>query len=136
MKIVVDVNILLSTLIRNSATRKILLTSGFEFYFPETSLQKIIKYKNYILHKSEMKENEYNIVLSTLFKHIELIPDKEIKKSWDKAKEIMELVDEEDVIFIAAALNIKDSVIWSDDKDFEKQKAVKVIKTKDIIELL
>ena len=45
----------------------------------------------------------------------------------------MEKIDEEDVIFIATALTLEDSIIWSDDRDFEKQDTVRVIKTKDLL---
>ena len=54
---------------------------------------------------------------------------------WDKAKEIMEDIDKEDVVFIAAALSQENSIIWSDDKHFEKQDKVLVLKTKDMVTL-
>ena len=65
MKIVVDVNIILSALIKDSITRRIILDSGFEFYFPENSLHKIRKYQNYIIEKSAVDELEYNQILTT-----------------------------------------------------------------------
>jgi predicted nucleic acid-binding protein len=40
---------------------------------------------------------------------------------------------EGDVIFVATALS-KNVVIWSDDKDFQKQKEIKVFATKDMAE--
>ena len=49
---------------------------------------------------------------------------------------IMGDIDEEDVPFIACALSIEDSFIWSDDKHFEKQAQILTLKTKDILELL
>ena len=133
MKIILDVNVILSALIRDSTTRKIILNSEFDFYFPELSLHKIRKYKDYILEKSGLTEEEYNKIMATLFKYIKLVPTEEIEKNWDKAKEIMEHIDPEDVVFIATALSISDSVIWSDDGHFEKQDKVKVLKTEDMI---
>ena len=133
MKIILDVNIILSALIRDSTTRKIILNSEFDFYFPEPSLHKIRKYKSYILEKSGLIEEEYNKIMATLFKYIKLVPTKEIDKNWDEAKKIMEHIDKEDVVFIATALSLPDSVIWSDDRHFEKQDKVKVFKTKDMI---
>jgi len=133
MKIILDVNVILSALIRDSTTRKIILNSQFDFYFPEPSLHKIRKYKDYILKKSGLTEEEYNKIMATLFKYIKLVPTEEIEKNWDKAKKIIEHIDKEDVIFIATALSISDSVIWSDDRHFEKQDKVKVLKTGDIV---
>ena len=37
MKVILDVNVILSALIRDSTTRKIILNSEFDFYFPEPS---------------------------------------------------------------------------------------------------
>ncbi len=135
MKVIPDVNVILSALIRDSITRKIILNSEFDFYFPEPSLYKIRKYKDYVLEKSGLTEEEYNKVIATLFKYIKLVPTEEIEKNWDESKKIIEHVDTEDVVFIATALSISDSVIWSDDRHFEKQNKVKSLKTKDIIKL-
>ena len=132
MKIILDVNVILSALIRDSTTRKIILNSKFDFYFPEPSLHKIRKYKDYILEKSGLTEAEYYKLMATLFKYVKLVPTEEIKKNWDEAKKIMEYIDKEDVVFIATALSVSDSVIWSDDRHFEKQDRVKVLKTEDM----
>lgn len=135
MKIIVDVNAILSALIRDSTTRKIILNSEFDFYFPEPSLHKIRKYNNYVLEKSGLTEGEYNKIMATLFKYIQLVPTEEVEKNWDEAKKIMEQIDPEDVVFIATALSISDSVIWSDDRHFEKQDKVKVLKTGELVGL-
>ena len=135
MRIILDVNVILSALIRDSTTRKLILTSGFSFYFPEPSLRKIVKYKSYIMEKSGLTDAEYGEVVATLFKYVRLIPVEEIRKNWDKAKEIMERIDEEDVVFIAVALSIADSAIWSNDKDFEKQDKIKVLKTVNVLKI-
>jgi len=134
MKIILDVNVILSALIRDSTTRKIISNSEFDFYFPELSLHKIRKYKSYVLEKSGLTEEEYNKLMTTLFKYIKLVPTEEIEKNWDEAKKIMKHIDSEDVVFIAVALRIKDSVIWSDDGHFEKQGKVKVMKTEDMVQ--
>ncbi len=133
MKVILDVNVILSALIRDSTTRKIILNSQFDFYFPEPSLHKIRKYKDHILEKSGLTEEEYDKLMAILFKYIRIVPTEEIEKNWDEAKKIMEHIDPEDVVFIAAALSINDSVIWSDDRHFEKQNKVKVLKTKDMV---
>ncbi len=133
MKIILEVNVILSALTRDSTTRKIILNSEFDFYFPEPPLHKIRKYKDYILEKSGLSEEEYNKLMATLFKYIKLVPTEEIEKNWSEAKKIMEHIDPEDVVFIATALSISDSVIWSDDRHFERQDKIKVLKTEDMI---
>ena len=132
MNVVLDVNIILSALIRDSTTRRIILNSAFDFYFPEPSLHKIRKYKGYIIKKSGLTEKECSKIMTTLFKYIRLVPTGEIDKNLDEAKKIMEHIDREDVIFIATALGIGNSLIWSDDKDFERQNKITILKTKDL----
>ena len=133
MKVILDVNVILSALIRDSTTRKIILNSEFDFYFPEPSLNKIRKYNIYILKKSGLTEGDYNKIMATLFKYIQTVHTEEIEKNWDKAKRIMEHIDPEDIVFVATALSIANSVIWSDDKHFENQNKVKIFKTKEMM---
>ena len=135
MKIIVDVNIILSALIRDSSTRMLILESGHDLYFPEPSLDKIIKYRDYVMEKAGLREDVFLDLVQTLFKYLRVVPTKEMLKHWEEAKEIMGRIDQEDVAFIATALCFDDSVIWSNDKDFEKQRKVKVLKTKDVVKL-
>ena len=74
MKIILDVNVILSAMIRDSTTREIILNSGFDFYFPEPSLYKLKKYKGYVLEKSRLAEEEYDKIMVTLFKYIIPVP--------------------------------------------------------------
>lgn len=135
MIIIIDVNILLSALIKDSTTRSLILTSGQDFYFPEKSMQKIRKYKQYIKEKSGLSDLEFLKLFHTLMKFIKIIPDEELLEEWDNAKRIMEHIDPEDVTFIAAALSQEEAIIWSDDRHFEKQNAIITLKTKDVIDL-
>ena len=133
MKIIIDLNVLFSAMIRDSTTRTIIVNSEFEFYFPEPSLHKIRKYKEYVLEKTGFSEEEYSQLLRLLFKYIKIIPTEQIEKNWDKAMQIMAHIDEEDVTFIASALELSDAIIWSDDKDFDKQQKIVVFKTEEIV---
>lgn len=54
MKFVIDTNILLSALIRDSTTRKIIIKSGWSFYYPEMSFHEVRKYKGLVLEMSEI----------------------------------------------------------------------------------
>jgi len=133
MKVVLDVNVLLSALIKDSTTRDVLVKADLEFYFPEASLHKIRKYEEYILEKSGLSKEEYEKILNNLFKKIKLISNEDIKMQWQEAKKIMEHIDEEDVIFIATALSLPNSIVWSHDKDFQKQEKIITLTTEQII---
>jgi len=136
MKIILDTNIIISALIRDSFTRKIILQSGFEFYFPDITLAEIRKYETMILKKSGLTLSDYKIVFNKILEHIILIPTETLRNKLEEAKKIMEGIDPQDSVFIAASLSYDDSVIWSDDKDFLKQNKTKVITTEQIKHLL
>ncbi len=135
MIVVIDVNVLLSALIRDSTTREFIVTAGQDFCFPEPSLHKIRKYKELILEKSGLSELEFLVILHTLFRFVRLVPLEEVLRNWDEAKEIMEQIDPEDATFLATALGQTNAVIWSDDKHFEKQNRIITIKTEQMIHL-
>ena len=136
MIIVVDVNIVMSALIRDSTTRRIIANSRHEFIFPEPSLHKLRKYKTLICEKAGLSEQEFSAIFQALFQFIRIIPKEEIMVCWNEARGIMENIDSEDVPFIAAALSQDSAVIWSDDKHFDRQERVAHIKTKEIVTLL
>ncbi|MBT4539512.1 PIN domain-containing protein [Candidatus Woesearchaeota archaeon] len=135
MIIIIDVNVFLSALIKDSTTREILLTYEQEFCFPEKSLQKIRKYKQLIQKKSGLSDIDFLKLFHSLLKFIRIIPDEELLCYWDNAKRIMEHIDPEDVTFIAAALSQDSAIIWSDDRHFGKQDKVITLKTKDLVNL-
>ncbi len=135
MNIIVDVNALMSGLLKDSTSRNILVNFNHHFYFPEPSLHKIRKYKEYILEKTGFSELEFVVIFYYLLKFIKIISTEEILEHWDEAKKIMEHIDPEDVTIIAAALSQENSVVWSDDLHFEQQNQIFVLKTKEMVTL-
>jgi len=135
MILVIDTNILISALIRDSTTRKIIVESGWNFCYPERSFHEVRKYKNLVLEKSGMAEEEYTQVLNYLLKHITLIPDELMGQKLNEADKLLGKIDTDDVVFLATALSLDNSKIWSDDKHFDKQSIVRVFKTEHIVKL-
>jgi len=136
MKIVLDTNILISALIKDSFTRKIIIESGFELFYPEISFKEIIKYKEYILEKSNYNNKEqFWKILNKLLEYINLVPIELIQSKIKEAPNIIKHIDIKDIIFIATALSINNFYIWSEDKDFEKQTVIKILKTEDLIKI-
>ena len=136
MNFIVDVNSLMSALLKDSTSRNIIVNSEQDFCFPEPSLHKIRKYKDYILEKTGFSELEFLVIFHTLLGFIKIIPTEDILVHWKEAKIIMEHIDPEDVTIIATALSQEDYIIWSDDKHFEKQDKILTLKTRDILTLL
>ena len=135
MKIVIDSNIIMSALIKDSITRKIIVESNNSFFHPKIALRNLEKYKSELIEKSNINEYELNEVLKDLLGKISLIEDEEFLVKLDEAKEIMGTIDIEDIPFIAAALTINADGIWSFNKHFLQQDKIKVITTEELINI-
>ncbi len=136
MKLVINSNILISALIKNSITRKILLNPKFEIYLPEFSLNEIRKYLPEITKKANVSEKTIEIVMNQILENIHIVPLDDYKDELTKAIDLIGAVDEKDVPFLALALSITNDGIWSNDKHFKKQNVVITYSTEDIVKSL
>ena len=64
MRLVIDTGILISAILKDSATREILLFSDIEFLLPEYALEEYGKHRKVISKRSGLSEKELNIILS------------------------------------------------------------------------
>ncbi|MFH0986695.1 MAG: PIN domain-containing protein [Candidatus Micrarchaeota archaeon] len=135
MRLVVDTNVIISALIRDSAARQLLLHLDAELVTINFSKKEMNRYEKEILNKAGITKEELYQILDSLLSKMIILDDMVVQNEMDKAKQIMDEIDKNGAPFIAAAL-ATDSAIWSDDKHFEKQRAVKVYKTKDLIKYL
>ena len=126
MKLVIDSNVLISALIKDSITRKIIFESKLKFYYPAISLHEIKKHRELIINKSGLESDGFDKLFHTILNKVNLVPYNKIKSNFKQAKEIFENIDKDDVIFIALALSIENDGIWTDDSDFEKQNTIKI----------
>lgn len=133
--IVIDTNIFISALIKDSLTRKILTNLKINFLFPEFEFKEISKYKKLILERTGLSKRDFYTLFLRLLKYVQVIPKEVILRYKREANQIMSHIHKEDTVFIATALAFK-CPIWSDDKDFQKQKIIEVFKTKDMIGLI
>ncbi len=133
MRLVLDTNVVLKALIRNSKVRAILLSPTRQFLIPEYGIEETRKHLSLVVKKSGLSEGELNVVFDALLSNMELIPSKKILGKWKEAERIMAGIDREDVPFLAAALSTTCDGIWSDDAHCRRQKRVRVWTTKDVL---
>src|SRR3989344_6832508 len=131
MKLIVNTNRIIAALIKDSASRKIINHLNAELITIEFSDQEIKKYKQLILEKAKINEEEFKLIIGRLKEKLIILDNNLILSKLNDAKNIMDKIDQDDTPFIAAAL-ATNSDIWSDDKHFQKQNKVKVWKTKDL----
>lgn len=131
--VVVDTNIILSAAISDSKTRKLVVTLDQQLVAPEVIHTEIKNYRELIRDKSGLTQEELDTLLDTLFRYIKIISDEEIKEEIESAEKELEGIHKDDALFLAAALTTS-GVIWSDDKDLQKQDQAPVYTTSEIIE--
>lgn len=133
MEFVIDANVLISALIRNSHVRHFLLFSGNSFYTPEFIFEEIKEHIEEIKQKSSLSEAEIKDLLDYILviSDIKIIPLDELKEYKNEAKRISP--DPDDAHYIALALKLKCS-IWSNDKELkDKQNSVNVYNSEEIL---
>ena len=86
MKIVIDTNVLMAGLLRDSVVRFVLTSTDFKFYLPDFSIGEIKKYEKELLIKSEYSKNELKSLMNYLLKNIKVIPKKRLLGNMYKAE--------------------------------------------------
>ena len=136
MNIIVDTNVLFAALIRNSETRKLILSYNDKFLCPEYFFIEFEKHKLDIFLKSGSSYNDFDKLYFLLMEQIYIVPHTSIKAHIPKAVELVKDIDEDDILFIATALAYPKSILWSNDAALRRQNVVHVMNTKEIRKIL
>ena len=134
MNLVIDTNIFISSLIKDSLTRYLILNSSFSLFIPEQELIEIKKYEKLISRKSGQFSNEVRYLIRKLLKYVAVLQNDVLLKYREHANKIMGKIDKADVPFIAAALALN-CPIWSNDKHFKKQKKIEIFTTEELYKM-
>ena len=130
MEITIDANIVFACLIKDSDTRKIIFSADVDLYAPTFLLNELQKYFPIIKKKSGLSDIDFSNLVARVLVQITLIPDIELKPFVLAASSLT--TDKKDWLYLACAL-YKDTVIWSNDKEFKKQNRVRVFTTEELI---
>jgi predicted nucleic acid-binding protein len=130
MRLVIDTSSIISALIKNGISRRIIFSPTIQFITPDHTLHEISKYKELICKKAKITLNEFDIIFNLLFEKITIIPKEEYKEFMTSAK--TRINDMEDVPFIALFLASKADGIWSDDTHFKTRKEITVYRTREL----
>lgn len=133
MKIIIDSNRAIAALIKDSTTRKILLDSFFEFFAPEHIQNEIKKYREDIIQKTDITQEELEILLSLIFEYITIVPQTEYNQLVEELK--TEIKDPDDVPYLAVYLLINAEGLWTHDPHFQVEKKFKIFTNIDMLRL-
>ena len=143
MLLVVDANIVFSSLIREGVTLRLFEFNSifeiFELVAPEFIWDEIEGHKEEIIRKSKLSEGELEKVLKFVRSEIKPMPEEYFSEFLEEAKEIS---PPDDFPYVALALKLKslglETKIWSNDKKLKKalEGRIEVLSTKEILERL
>lgn len=136
MNIVIDANILIAALLKDSKMRELIVNSPHNLLVPEVHFQEIEEHKEELLEKSGLSEEEFDTLLMKLSNYFAIIKNEKILPFLKEAEDLMGNIDKDDVPIIATSLVYDSCPIWSDDKHFQQQKKIKVWKTEEIIKAI
>jgi predicted nucleic acid-binding protein len=134
MEIVVDTNVIISSLLKDGLTRRIILLSPFDMYTLSYAEEEIESNREELTRKSKLDDDSFKYTIRVLLSKINLIPLESIEPFRDRAIEIMREIDVNDAPFLALAIMLN-SPIWSNDDHFKRQNAARVFTTREILPL-
>lgn len=130
MKIVVDTNMIIAALIKDSTSRKILMSNDFYFVSPDFVLDEIYK-----CEKSGISKDEFELLIALIFQKVAIIAMEFYESYKDRATEIMK-EDVKDIPYVACYLALKCDGIWTNDTDFEGKKGIRIFDTAELLKLV
>ena len=133
MKLVIDTNCIISSLIKNGWSRRIIVSPAITFITPEFTLKEIRNHKDLITKKTHLSDEEFFLLMELLFTNIEIIPSQEYNQYFSKAARYIE--DPEDIPFVALFFSKTADGIWSDDNHFKKQSKIPIYRTKELVRI-
>lgn len=139
MFLIIDASILFSFFNPNSARRHIIESSsalGFRIISPDFAFDELTEDKHKIQKYAEIRELEFIILFSLLEKKVESFPEDTYRAFLPEANKISphgEDTKDDPYFALALALNC---IIWSDEAAFKQQSRIKVLNTKELLELL
>jgi len=136
MKLVIDTNILISAMLRDSTTRRILLSASIEFLTAGYSIQEVMEHLEEVCKKNGVSRDKNLDILQRLQKHVRIVEIDDESGVQEEAEDLMRKIDPDDAPVIAAALSVDCDGIWSEDPHLLKQDMVRIWRTRDLIQFI
>jgi predicted nucleic acid-binding protein len=132
LSFVVDTNILFTFFWKNSTTRKIFNETEIRLFSPKYALDEIIKYSGEIQSKTKITKDDFEKIYQEILKRVRFFPREFYQ---DNVFNFKKVIDEKDIDFIALSFKLK-IPLWTNDKELKQENSIKVINTREVIELL
>ena len=135
MNLVVDTNILI-LFFRQNPVYNIISNSkslNLKLFIPQYAIDELERNINDIINYSKKREEEIKELIIKLKQHLIIIEAEKFKSFEDKVKKLAP--HEKDIPFFALALYLN-AYIWSNELAFKDQSEIKILRTRDLIEII
>ena len=133
MRLVVDTNIIISALLKESTVRSLVLDAQLELHTHEFVFEEIEEHMDMIKERAGLTEEEVSLILSFISTHIRAVPKQDFIHKLSEAEKVTGNIDRDDMPFVALALSFSNEGIWTNDRHFTKQGEVKVWSTAELL---
>ncbi len=131
MRIVIDANRVLASMIKKGTTREILFDPLFEFFAPDNIISEIRKHEKRVTKAAQLTNEEFEVLLLLIFENISIIPQTKYLDLIAKIKHSIK--DPKDIPYIAACLATDSEGIWTHDPHFKEQEKVEILTNIDML---
>lgn len=135
IRVVVDTNIIISALLKDSSlTGRVLRSDSCNFYYPWDGLREIDCYREYIISKraKHVQTNSFEFALEFVLESVNIVPSEMYSSKIGQAFDLMRERDVKDTPFLALALQLG-CPLWSNDKHFQGLEGIPVYSTEAFV---
>lgn len=132
-RLVVDPNVIIAALVRDSTVRRIISWSELDLFVPEFYRQELAKHLPLLGKRTGLKERGVRNLVEILEKYLTVIPKEALSQARPRAAAVMGPIDPKDTEYLAAVWVAECDGIWSDDPHFKRQQVVPCWTTKDLV---
>lgn len=136
MELIVDANVLLSSLLKDAITRELLLDARLALFAPEHLLLETshhLKQSSELRKRMRLSDQELQELFSLLTGRIKTISKEVYNPFFQEAETLAPHFEDAPYLAIALFLNLP---IWSNDKGLMGQEKVKIFSTQELIRIL
>ena len=138
MRLVVDANVVVSSLLRGGVPFKVFALNSslnrFEFLAPDFLLSETEKHKEELIRETKLPEDIFFDTMSFLFEEVNIVPAEEFKEFVPKAKKMLS-GHIKDVPYLALALKLG-CPIFSGDKVLKRLSPIRVFSPRELMDSL
>lgn len=138
MRLVVDANVIISSLIKKGVSFEVFalnsIQNRFEFVAPDLMLSEVQKHKGDLLNETRLPADIFSDAMDFLFEQINIVPAQEFKEFLPKTRELLSS-HAKDVPYVALALKL-DCPIFSGDKMLKKASPVRILSPRELLDSL